>query len=106
MAKMKNNYQIVAKRWLDKKYGNTYHSVKVFKNNQLIGENPFQYGYGDHYQQTAYDILKKKRAIKVKQGRLSSGMDEGYYNFIQMQRRNRKNFLFSVSDVERRKDLI
>jgi hypothetical protein len=106
MARMKNQYQIIAKRWFDRKYGNTYHSVKVFKNNQLIGEQPFVYGYGDQYQHTAYNILKKKKAIRVKQGRLSSGMDEGYYNFIQMQRRNRQNFLFNVSDVERKRDLI
>lgn len=52
---------ITAKRWFQKSYGNTYHSVEVSKlvddSWQTVGRVPFCYGYGDHYLNTAADIL-------------------------------------------------
>lgn len=57
--------RIEAKRWFQKTYGNTYHSVKVEKcsgegknfKKELIGYKPFVYGYSDHYLNTAAKIL-------------------------------------------------
>lgn len=48
---------ITAKKWFQKSYGNTYHSVRVEKNGELVGYAPFQYGYGDHYLNTAAKLL-------------------------------------------------
>ena len=58
--------KIVAKRWFQRSFGNTYHSVHVFvalgegKDYRLesIGYIPFRYGYGDHYLNTAAEILE------------------------------------------------
>ena len=55
---MKKKYTAVAVRWFDKVNGNTYHSVRIINNE--TGETlycPFQYGYGDHYGQTALEAM-------------------------------------------------
>ena len=48
-------------RWFDRLNGNTYHSVRV--TNTETGETiycPMQYGYGDHYRQTALEEMHNK----------------------------------------------
>jgi hypothetical protein len=50
---------ITARRWFQKTYGNTYHSVKVYIDGELVGHVPFTYGYGSQYEQTALEIIAK-----------------------------------------------
>ncbi len=48
-------------RWFDKVNGNTYHSVRVTRCED--GKTiycPFQYGYGDHYRQTALGAMFRR----------------------------------------------
>ena len=95
---------IVARRWFDKKNGNTYHSVEVYDdNNKFIGKNSFEYGYGDHYLQTAHEILQEKGYYPKTDNRLANGLSEDYHQFL-MDARNDK-FLVSCTDVGRREDL-
>lgn len=54
---MYKNITIIGRRWFDRKYGNTYHSVSVWVDGEFIGKNPYEYGYGDHYIQSAFVIL-------------------------------------------------
>ena len=56
---MNKQYTIEARRWLDRINGNTYHSVRVKENGITIGTVNFTYGYGEHYKQTALDLLHK-----------------------------------------------
>ena len=47
-------FTCIAKKWFDKVNGNTYHSVRVTRHKDgavVVGQ--FQYGYGEHYKQTA-----------------------------------------------------
>lgn len=53
-----HSLHISARRWFQKSYGNTYHSVEVFVNGKRLYE-PFEYGYGDHFLQTAAALLRK-----------------------------------------------
>ena len=59
----KSMIDIQARKWFDKVNGNTYHTVKIFIENN--GENDtlktkgIVYGYGNHYQQTACEMLNK-----------------------------------------------
>ena len=52
-----NDCTIIAKTWRQRYTNNTYHSVKVLSHNKTIGHVPFQYGYGDHWKQTAFTIM-------------------------------------------------
>lgn len=95
---------IIARRWFDKKNGNTYHSVEVYDgNNKFIGKNPFEYGYGDHYLQTAHEILQKKGHYPKTDERYESGISKDYIKFLDDVRDSK--FLVSCTDVGRRKDL-
>lgn len=55
---MKIKYIANAVRWHDRANGNTYHSVRVTRceDGKTIA-CPFQYGYGDHYKQTALQAM-------------------------------------------------
>jgi len=54
-------------RWFDRVNGNTYHSVKItrLKDNKTI-YCPFQYGYDDHYKQTALEAMATAKWLPVK----------------------------------------
>lgn len=54
----KTNIHIDGRRWFQKTYGNTYHSVRIFKDGQLIAHVPYEYGYGEQFLQTALDWLR------------------------------------------------
>ena len=53
---MESGYIIIAKTWFQRSAGNTYHSVKVLRDNKTIGY-VVRYGYGDHWKQTAFTIM-------------------------------------------------
>jgi hypothetical protein len=98
---------IKAKKWFDRKNGNTYHSVKVFKNGKEIGTAPMTYGYGEQYLHTAFDLMQKKGMYKKTGKRFASGMDEDYYNFLMKLRemKHKKQALVFEDDVPRMGDL-
>lgn len=128
---MKNKMiTIDARRWFQKTYGNTYHSVKVYVDNKLIGESGKHYGYGGSYLQTAHEILAKhgvfsyehtKELIPVYKkdrttGQPTSEIDyhtqkesqnsnKAYSDFIQDMRTNRAKYHVTCVDVSREKDL-
>lgn len=49
---------IECRRWFQRTYGNTYHSVRIFADGAQLVFLPFAYGYGDGCLQTALDWLK------------------------------------------------
>jgi hypothetical protein len=98
-------HTVIVKRWFQKSYGNTYHSVRIFKGNELIAEQPFTYGYGDHYKQTTLELLQDKGLFFETGKSLSSGIDSDFYDFIQYCRENPDFIVYHVSDVNRKKDL-
>jgi hypothetical protein len=65
---MKVKYICHAVKWFDKVNGNTYYSVKVTRtrDNKSIVSCDVVYGYGDHYQQTAKEIMLKAGWIPSK----------------------------------------
>jgi hypothetical protein len=105
MKKNIKNITIIGRRWFQRTYGNTYHSVEVYVNGELIGRVEFAYGYGDHYLQTAHEILQDKGYYPKTGITLPSGMCRDYYGFTQDMHNHRNKFVISVTDVERKKDL-
>ena len=45
--------------WLDKTYGTTYHTVRIWINGEIVEITSMTYGYENHYQQTAIEALIK-----------------------------------------------
>ena len=86
--------QVIGKRWFQRSYGNTYHSVKISINNNKWIRLPKQYGYGDQYITTAKNYL-------VKEGILEHSPDV-LWRYCQY---HNIKLLTSVSDVKREIDL-
>ena len=60
----KENIIIIGKEYFDSINGNSYHTSEVFVDGNMIGKSNVTYGYGDHYQQTAIEVLKSKGYLK------------------------------------------
>lgn len=86
-------YLINARRWFDRKNGNTYHSVKVvtIPDQKLIFSSGLTYGYGDQWQHTAYSGLVA----------LGLAKEENRFNHVL----NRERFIYVCSDVATQKEL-
>ena len=53
-------FTVIAKKWFDKVNGNTYHSVRCIRHkDNAVVVGSFQYGYGEHYKQTALAMMAK-----------------------------------------------
>lgn len=90
--------QIIGRRWFQRSYGNTYHSVKVFVNGKEVGYCAHAYGYGDQYINTAADLL-------VKAGMLKKGEMTPYFDLLEDKRNNPDKYIITVTDVPRERDL-
>ena len=55
--------KIIGKRWFQKSYGNTYHTVKIIINDDIELTQGFTYGYEEAYLQTAKELLIKNGYI-------------------------------------------
>lgn len=54
-------------RWFDKVNGNTYHSVRITRaTDGAVLVVPFQYGYREHYRQSALLVMSKAKWIPAK----------------------------------------
>lgn len=89
--------KIIAKRWFQRSFGNTYHSVNVLvasgtgKEYKLesLGYIPFRYGYDEHYLNTAAEILGiSEQELKALIAKYST-----------------EKFVIVCTDVNRKKDL-
>ena len=88
---------VEAKEWFDRSAGNSYFSAVVTVNCGMMSEQsltvPFQYGYGDHYRDTAFKALQNQRIIKGVE------KNESYWRFYQ-----RKNIIarHSIHETSKR----
>ena len=87
-------YTIEARKWFDKVNGNTYHSVYVFENGELIASCPHTYGYGNQYEYTALKLLQDLGIAKE-------------FNILWKfaESIGREKVLILCHDVQRKKDL-
>lgn len=89
--------EVYGRRWFQKSYGNTYHTITIYINDEnVFTSTDMEYGYDNGYQQTAIDYLIENNLI-------SKPKDEAYkYSW---QYFKTMNINFSVQDVDRKKDL-
>lgn len=85
---------IIGKRWFQKTYGNTYHSVRVLINGEEVVNEPFQYGYDDSFLDTA---VRKLRELGVlpNDNRFGTAYLRDTFGTL----------TYTVTDVSRKKDL-
>lgn len=60
---------LTACEWFDRVNGNSYFTARLILNYELANEKvvliPFQYGYGEFYNQAGYEALLKETGIKT-----------------------------------------
>ena len=56
-AKLPTSITVIGRRWFQRSYGNTYHTVRVMVDGVTVWTSEKQYGYGDQYVQTAEEWL-------------------------------------------------
>ena len=91
--KSMRSLHIEGRRWFQRTYGNTYHTVRIFVDGELVHTSDRYYGYGDWFLQTALDWLKANgyAPADAKYGTLYLSESLGG--------------TYSVIDVSRQKDL-
>lgn len=92
-ARHKYLIEIQGRRWRQKSTGNTYHSVQVFLNGELLAETRMQYGYDDAYMQTAMELIREHTDL------------DPTYPLTIWTRENNIDLRYSVIDVSRQRDL-
>ncbi len=63
----KIKFTVYGVKWVDRINGNTYHSVRCVRLKDgavVVGE--YQYGYADHYKQTALEAMAKAKWLPRK----------------------------------------
>jgi len=86
-----NTIHISARLWFQKTYGNTYHSVTVYVNDENL-RCDYAYGYGDSFFQTAEQLLREAGYNVPK-------------NMESLYLRESLNGTYNVVHVSRKKDL-
>jgi hypothetical protein len=87
-----------AVRWFDKVNGNTYHAVRVMRvRDGMMIYSRFQYGYGDHYQQTALEAMAAAKWLPVKY--------RSYNDYMCYERDNNYPIIWNVRDGLKREAL-
>ena len=97
MFKEVKTIEVTARRWFQKSFGNTYHTVVIVINrgcdDESIIESPITYGYDSHFKQTTWNHL------------IANGYDipQDYFGFMDFL--CELPIIWSVLDVDRKKDL-
>jgi len=93
---MKYKYTCNAVRWFDKVNGNTYHSVNITRHRDgKMLYCQFQYGYDEHYRQTALEEMAASKWLPVKyRGENENGSSKSYM----YERENNYPIFWNVSD--------
>ena len=87
---------IQGRRWFQKSYGNTYHSVVVRVDGEKVGSIDFAYGYGNQYAFNGRQILIENGYLK----------DIEEFTPLSLYCREKGIVLVdNVTDVQRKKDL-
>ena len=88
-----------AVRWFDRINGNTYHSVRITRTSD--GKTiycPFQYGYGEHYRQTALKVMLKNNWLPTKYINEVQNIPAGRKALFMYERENNYPIDWYVSD--------
>jgi hypothetical protein len=116
---MLKGLHIEGRRWFQRTYGNTYHSVRIWIDGVEVAYLPYQYGYGDQFLETALDWLREQKMIpdvcarcgvaRAEHGKLCKVESEYKLGFMShygtRYLREELGGTYSVIDVQRKKDL-
>lgn len=92
---------IEGRRWFQRTYGNTYNSVRIFKDGAQVAYLPRVYGYGEYFLQRAFRWLGENGMPEL----LEEHANGSPKNYGTRYLREVMAGTYSVIDVERQRDL-
>ena len=97
---MNKTVVVSARRWFDKANGNTYHSVKVYYDGNIVNKDlgdatEIHYGYGSAWEQTVKDLLVRHGIYEDSTWMLRRMIEE----------ENNDILIWDCVDVQKKKDL-
>ena len=100
-VKKGDSIAIIGRRWFDRVNGNTYFSSVAVINGNQVAEIHFEYGYGEQYRDSMYNLLYKLGYCSDRE-KYNNGSNEPFWVYCK-----RKEVIQYVthSDVNRKKDL-
>lgn len=101
LVKAGDSITIIGRRWFDKVTGNTYFSAVGLVNGIEVVSIPFEYGYGNQYEDAIYNKLYAAGYCSDREN-YANGSREAFWNYCS--RKGIKKYV-SHSDVSRKKDL-
>jgi len=88
-----------AVRWFDRVNGNTYHSVRITRaRDGKVIYVPFQYGYEEHYRQTALEAMFKNKWLPAKYINSVQDIPAGKEALFMYERENNHPINWQVTD--------
>ncbi len=96
-----DNITIIGRRWFDRINGNTYFSAVGLINGNEVVSIPYEYGYGNHYEERIFDELVKAGYCPDREI-YTNGSKEVFWRYCQ----DRGIIKYVThSDINRKKDL-
>ena len=92
---------IIGRRWFQRSYGNTYHSVVINIDGKTVFSSGKAYGYDEQYLQTALDWLDASGLVEPRKS-YANGGHEAHWQWAE---RTGHIIANHVSDVARERDL-
>lgn len=93
--------EVNGRRWFRRGPGNTYHSVEIIVDGDVVHVTPYAYGYDDQYLWTARQWLKKNGYLPGIED-YKNGGGESIWRYCE---RVGCSFTYSIEDVKRKKHL-
>lgn len=93
-------YHIEGRRWFQKTFGNTYNTVRIFKDGEEVAFLPYGYGYGDYYLQRAHEWLGENGNPEMAAKHSNGCTKENTTIWLR-----ENGHSYSCIDVQRKKDL-
>jgi hypothetical protein len=94
--KKPKSINVFGRRWFQRTYGNTYHTVTIYVDGVCVNKCGEQYGYGEQYVWTAREWLAANDYLP--------GIESGQ-SLWRYCEENGISFAYDVTDVAREKDL-
>lgn len=101
MKRKMSSLVLVGRRWFNKNFGNTYHSVEIIADGKPVHKVPYAYGYGDQWEYSARDWLDSNGYLPGRETKEGTP-GEALWRYCE---RVGIQYTRTVVDVQRKKDL-
>jgi len=92
---------LIGRRWFNRTFGNTYHSVEIVVDGKQVHRVDYAYGYGSQWEWTGFDWLDTNGYTPGRQ-HSANGSRESAWRYCE---RMGIQYTNTVTDVPRKKDL-